>query len=58
MTDDPNRLPAMFATVGTANSAGVVVALIVGVSVIPIIFLHFKGEHWRNRKGEAVVART
>lgn len=54
----PFWLPDMFATVGTANSAGVVVALIVGASVLPMIFLHFRGEHWRNRKAERAAARA
>jgi len=40
----------MFAVVGTAQSSGVVVALIVGVSIIPVIFLHFRGAGWRESK--------
>ena len=40
----------MFATVGIAQSSGVVVAMIVVVSVIPTIFLHWRGLHWRERR--------
>ncbi|KAL1304083.1 hypothetical protein AAFC00_000518 [Neodothiora populina] len=46
----PFWLPDMFATVGTAGSAGVVVAMIIGVSVIPTIYLHCRGERWRDAK--------
>lgn len=38
----------MFETVGVAESAGVVVALICGVSLIPIALLHWQG--WRFRE--------
>lgn len=37
----------MFETVGVAASSGVCCALIVGVSVIPTIILHFMGRAWR-----------
>ena len=37
----------MFENVGIAESAGVCVALMVGVSVIPTLFLHFLGRKWR-----------
>lgn len=36
----------MFTNVGLKGSAGVVSALMVGVSIIPTIFLHFKGRKW------------
>lgn len=38
----------MFETVGVAGSAGVVVALICGVSFIPVALLHWQG--WRFRE--------
>ena len=57
MSDISNRLPDMFETVGTANSAGVVVAMIVGVSVIPTIFLHWRGGHWRKTRQARVDSR-
>ena len=44
----------MFANVGVANSSGIVVAMIVVVSVIPTIFLHWRGGHWRLSKQDAV----
>lgn len=40
----------MFESVGIAASSGVGVALIVGVSVVPTIFLHQKGRVWRKEK--------
>lgn len=40
----------MFERVGIAASSGVGVALIVGVSVVPTIFLHWKGHAWRKEK--------
>ncbi|KAE8405695.1 major facilitator superfamily domain-containing protein [Aspergillus pseudonomiae] len=43
----PFWFPPMFETVGVAASAGVGCALIVGVSVIPTLFLHFMGRKWR-----------
>lgn len=41
------RFPAMFEEVGIAASAGVMVALITGVSFIPTALLHWQG--WRLR---------
>lgn len=35
------RFPAMFKSVGVAASAGVVAALVVGVCIIPTVFLHW-----------------
>ncbi|KAG2411999.1 hypothetical protein HFD88_009555 [Aspergillus terreus] len=43
----PFWFPDMFENVGIAESAGVCVALMVGVSVIPTLFLHFLGRKWR-----------
>ena len=40
----------MFATVGVAASSGVGVALIVGISVIPTLFLHWRGHAWRKTR--------
>lgn len=37
----------MFETVGVAPSAGIGSALVVVVSVIPTIFLHWRGKVWR-----------
>ena len=42
----------MFASVGVAPSAGIGAALIVGASVIPTIFLHWRGRSWRQQDGE------
>lgn len=39
----------MFEDVGIAASAGIVVALIVGVSFIPTIFLHWQGHRFHKR---------
>lgn len=44
------RFPSMFESVGIAASSGVGVALIVGVSAVPTIFLHWKGRVWRKEK--------
>lgn len=38
----------MFASVGVAASSGVGAALIVGVSVIPTMLVHWKGPSWRK----------
>lgn len=54
----PFWLPAMFATVGVAQSAGVVSALIIGVSIIPVLFLQFRGEKMRHSKEARVAARS
>lgn len=37
----------MFEQVGIAASAGIIVALIAGVSFIPTIFLHWQGRRFR-----------
>lgn len=42
----------MFAKVGIAANSGVGVALIVGVSVIPTCFLHWRGRLWRKAQME------
>jgi hypothetical protein len=38
----------MFKNVGVANSAGVVVALLVGAALIPVIITHWKGHAMRG----------
>lgn len=38
----------MFEQVGIAASAGIIVALIAGVSFIPTIFLHWQGRRFRR----------
>ncbi|EIT80122.1 major facilitator superfamily domain-containing protein [Aspergillus flavus] len=43
----PFWFPPMFESVGVAASAGVGCALLVGVSVIPTLCLHFMGRRWR-----------
>lgn len=40
----------MFEHVGIAPSAGIGAALIVAVSIIPTIFLHWRGQFWRDRE--------
>lgn len=40
----------MFTHVGVAKSAGVTTALLVGVSVIPTIFLQWRGRTWRQKR--------
>ena len=42
-----SRFPSMFDNVGVANSAGVVVALLVGVGIIPTVLLQWRGQRWR-----------
>jgi hypothetical protein len=42
----------MFETVGIAPSAGVASALVVVASVIPTIFLQWRGKIWRQNEGE------
>ena len=38
----------MFSNVGIANSAGVVVALLVGAALVPVMFTHWKGHVLRG----------
>jgi hypothetical protein len=38
----------MFTNVGLYGSAGIAVALIVGVSIIPTILVQWKGKNWRG----------
>lgn len=45
----------MFESVGTAASAGVTNALMVGVSAIPTILLHWQGKKWRFRETESAL---
>lgn len=40
----------MFENVGIAPSAGIGSALVVAVSVIPTILLHWKGRVWRKEE--------
>lgn len=47
----PFWFPYMFADVGLTASAGIGCALIIGVSVIPTLILHWRGRMWRE-KGE------
>jgi Major Facilitator Superfamily. len=46
------RFNPMFENVGVAPSAGIGSALIVGCSVIPTIFLQWRGRGWRPQDGE------
>lgn len=39
----------MFENVGTANSAGIAVAMIVVAALVPIIFIQWKGPNVRGR---------
>jgi hypothetical protein len=48
----PFWFTAMFERVGIARSAGVVTALIMGVSFLPTALLHWKGERLRLRQKE------
>ncbi|KAE8317395.1 major facilitator superfamily domain-containing protein [Aspergillus transmontanensis] len=43
----PFWFPEMLASVGFLGSAGILVGLIVAVSVIPTLFLQWKGQTWR-----------
>ena len=40
----------MFTNVGVANSAGFVAALIVGVSILPTMFVQWRGETLRGER--------
>jgi hypothetical protein len=42
------RFPAMFENVGVAASAGVAVALIVGVGILPTMVVHWRGPSFRK----------
>ncbi|RDW70558.1 putative MFS multidrug transporter [Aspergillus mulundensis] len=44
----PFWFPSMFESVGVARSSGVVVALIMGCSFVPTVYLHFAGRKWRG----------
>jgi MFS family permease len=44
----PFWFPDTFASVGIANSAGVIVALLVGMSLVPVMFTHWRGQRWRG----------
>ncbi|KAI4950949.1 hypothetical protein J4E86_007458 [Alternaria arbusti] len=48
----PFWFPPMFENVGIANSAGIVAALLVGVSLIPVMFTHWKGHTMRGHMSE------
>lgn len=43
-----SRFPSMFASVGVAASSGIGAGLMVGVSVIPTLLVHWKGRSWRK----------
>jgi hypothetical protein len=38
----------MFTSVGVAASSGVAAALIVGVSILPTLFIQWRGERYRS----------
>ncbi|KIM94313.1 hypothetical protein OIDMADRAFT_45739 [Oidiodendron maius Zn] len=48
----PFWFPSMFTSVGLSNSAGIVAALIVGISVIPTLLLRWRGQTWRMAHSE------
>ncbi|KAL3475581.1 major facilitator superfamily domain-containing protein [Aspergillus californicus] len=48
----PFWFSSMFDTVGIAKSSGVVVALIMGVSFLPTVFLHWRGSRLRGDGGK------
>ncbi|KFY93913.1 hypothetical protein V498_04175 [Pseudogymnoascus sp. VKM F-4517 (FW-2822)] len=48
----PFWFPAMFENVGVAASAGVVVALMVGVSIFPTMLVHWRGPSFRKNGNE------
>ncbi len=45
----------MFASLGDAGSAGLMVGIVFVVSVLPVILLQWKGQQWR---GERAVGRA
>ncbi|KAJ5091132.1 hypothetical protein NUU61_006002 [Penicillium alfredii] len=48
----PFWFPAMFESVGIAASSGVITALIMGVSFIPTVILHWQGRRWYAGDGK------
>ncbi|KAK7995335.1 hypothetical protein PG990_014108 [Apiospora arundinis] len=46
----PFWFPDMFETLGDAGSAGLMVGLIFAVACIPIAFLQWRGQSWREKK--------
>jgi MFS family permease len=44
----PFWFPAMFETVGIANSAGIAAALLVGVALVPVALTHWRGHRMRG----------
>jgi hypothetical protein len=40
----------MFESVGIANSSGVVAALIMGASFIPMALMHWQGKKWYTKR--------
>jgi hypothetical protein len=44
----PFWFPPMFENVGIANSAGILAALLVGMSLLPVMFAHWKGHTLRG----------
>jgi len=48
----PFWFPDMFASLGDAGSAGLIVGIIFVVSVLPIVLLQWKGPQWRGERAE------
>lgn len=48
----PFWFPDMFTDIGLAGSAGVGAALIIGVSIFPVVFLQWRGEAIRDKRKE------
>jgi hypothetical protein len=42
----------MFESVGIANSSGVVTALIMGASFIPMVLMHWQGKNWYTKRAD------
>jgi len=48
LMQDDHRFPPMFENEGLYVSAGIAAALMVAFSIIPTIFLQWKGHTWRS----------
>ncbi|KAJ6086562.1 hypothetical protein N7467_005476 [Penicillium canescens] len=46
----PFWFTSMFESVGIANSSGVVTALIMGASFIPMVLMHWQGKNWYTKR--------
>lgn len=44
------RFPDMFTNVGVAASAGVAAALMIGVSILPTMFIQWRGARMRGKR--------